>query len=70
MNRRFTVKLRLTSRRFSCPMYWEIMIPATVPRAETITEYTEENFPARPTPAMLTLPSWPIMIWSTMLKEA
>ena len=33
------------------------MMPATVPTADTMNVYIDENLAARPTPATLTLPS-------------
>ena len=34
-----------------------------------ITEYIDENFAASPIPAILLLPSFPIIIWSITLKD-
>jgi hypothetical protein len=45
------------------------MIPAAAPTAAITTEYMDANFPASPTPATQVSPSWPIMIWSTILND-
>ena len=68
-SRRFRKKLRRTSALFFCPRYCEIMIPAAAPTAAITTEYMDANFPASPTPATQVSPSWPIMIWSTILND-
>lgn len=59
---RFTRKLRRSAGLFPCPRYWASITAATVPTDAVSTPWMEENFPASPTPATLTLPSRPIMI--------
>ena len=59
---RLTRRLCRTAAGFSCPRYWAIIMPATEPMPATATDTMLANFPARPTPATLTLPNWPIMI--------
>ena len=66
---KFEKKLLLASLSFFCPIYCETIIPAAAAIADRSTEYIDENFAPSPTPAILLLPSFPIISWSITPKD-
>ena len=67
---RLTSKLLQASFVSSAPINCAISIPATVLTAPITTEKISEKFPHSPTADILVSPNCPIIIWSTIEKDA
>jgi len=67
---RLTSKLHHASFVSSAPINCAISIPATVLTAPITTEKISEKFPHSPTADILVSPNCPIIIWSTIEKDA